>query len=174
MKPQTYLRSSLLLPYVLWAVMALLASIQGFSGDTSLLGETVEFLNVGFLAALFLVGIFLWFVPYTLLALGLLLWSRNKEVKTIVRVFASSPVMLTILILLEVNILSVVLEDPGVTLTVSHLKDLMSLNLLAIGLTLGAGYFCVVVGFGLYVLLQKLRVLKEPGTEIQPVIHETA
>lgn len=174
MKPQTYLRLSLLLPYALWAVLALLASIQGFSGNASLLGEAVEFLNVGFLAALFLVGIFFWFVPYTLLALGLLLWSRNKEVKTIVRVFALSPLLLTALILLEVNVLSIVLEDPGVTWTASHLRDLMSLNLVAIGLTLGAGYLCVGLGFGLYKLLQQLHIIKEPGTEIQLVIHEAA
>ena len=48
----------------------------------------------------------------------------------------------------------------------------MSLNLLAIGFTLGAGYFCVALGVGIYKLLQHLKVIKEPGMEIQPVIHE--
>ena len=174
MKSHTYLRLSLLLPYALWAIMALLASIQGLSENTSLLGETVEFRNVGFLAALFLVGIFFWFIPYTLLVLGLLLWSRKKEVKAIVRVFALSPIILTALILLEVNVLSILLEDPGVIWTAFHLRDLMSLNLLAVGLTLGIGYFCIALGFGLYKLLQKLHIIKDPETEFQPLIHEAA
>jgi hypothetical protein len=172
MKPQFFLRLSLLLPYVLWAIMVLLSYIPGFGQETSLLGDTTEFLNIGFLAALFLVGILFWFLPYTLLAFGLWIWSRNNQVRTILQVFAISPLLLTALILLEVNILSIVLGDPAVFLSASNLRDLMSLNLVAIGLTLGAGYFCVAIGYGIYKLFQYLHIFKEAETAIQPVIHE--
>lgn len=173
MKPQTYLRFSLLLPYALWAVMVLLTYIQGFRADTSLLGEATEFFNLGFIAAIYLVGILFWFLPYTLLALGMLVWSINKQVKTIVRVFALSPFILTALILLEVNLLSMV-ADPMSFTSQADVQDLMSLNVLAVGFTLGAGYFFVAVGFGIYRLFQRLNLIKEAGMENQPVLTQAA
>ena len=174
MKPQSFLRLSLLLPYLLWAFMVLLTYVEGPSQESSILGDATEFVNVGFLlAAIYLIGIFFWFVPYTLLALGLLVWSINKQVKTIVRVFALSPFILTALILLEVNLLYIV-TDPAAFSSRANVRDLMSINLLAIGFTQGAGYFFVALGFGISKLFQRLKLIKEAGVENQPVWTQAA
>ncbi|HSL44732.1 MAG TPA: hypothetical protein VK897_14945 [Anaerolineales bacterium] len=153
--------------------MVLLTYVEGPSQESSTLGDATEFVNVGFLAAIYLIGIFFWFVPSTLLALGLLVWSINKQVKTIVRVFALSPFILTALILLEVNLLSIV-TDPAAFSSRANVRDLMSINLLTIGFTLGTGYFFVALGFGIHRLFQRLNLIKEAGVENQPVLTQAA
>jgi hypothetical protein len=168
MKPQVFLRFSLLLPYLLWGIMLLVV----LADRGSEAGETTGFFGAGLLASMYVIGIIFWFLPYTLLALGLVIWSLKKQPKTILRVFALSPLLLTVLILLEINLLSLVSEDPAALVSQSNLRDLMSLNLLAIGLTLGAGYLCVGLGFGLYKLLQRLNIFRETDMEAQPLLSE--
>ena len=172
MKPQTYLRLSLLLPYLLWAIMFSLTQLQEGSGESSPPGGATEFLNLGWLTAVYLVGIFLWFLPYTVLALGLFVWSRNRQANAIVRVFALAPLLLAALILLEINILSIISGGLDSYLSGSGLQELMALNGLAIVFTLVAGYFCVGIGFGLYKLLQSLKIIKEAETKPRPVAAE--
>jgi len=129
MKPQIYLRLSLLLPYLLWGIALLLVQ-------------------------------------------GLLMWSVNRQVNILRKVFAASPFILTVLILIEINLLSVATQDPSFYSSLADFKDLMALNGRAVVLTLAGGYLCVGIAFGLYKLLQHLKVIKENNPELQPVATE--
>ena len=172
MKPLVYLRLALLFPYVLWVILLLLMRVlPGMDSSLTLEASAIS-RSLEMLPMLYVLGILFWFVPYTLLALTLVMWSRQKQAHRIVRVFALSPIMLTALMLLEINVLSVAFDDPALGAPVSGFSDLMSLNLLAVLLTLGAGYFCVALGFGLYKLLQRLNILRASAALVEPAMIE--
>lgn len=99
MKPQTYFRLALLFPYVLWIVLALLAYL--FSAQEASSGWDILLIPVMF----YTIGIILWFIPYTLLAIGLWIGSRNKSVKTLYRLALIAPLLLFALMFIEVAIL---------------------------------------------------------------------
>lgn len=172
MKPQTYLRLSLLLPYLLWVTVFLLTQLEDRLGQPFLPGGATDFLDVGWLAAVYLIGIFFWFVPYTILALGLWIWSLHRQANTIVRGTALSPFILAALILLEINILSIVTGGLDSYLSGSGAADFLALNGLAVVFTLAAGYLCVGIGFGGYKILQALKIIPEPRAEPRPIAPE--
>lgn len=172
MKPQTYLRLSLLLPYVVWIVLILLTLILGGIDEGSLLGQTTTFLGV-WIVSVYLIGILFWLIPYTLLSIGLLLWSREKQANTIVRIFALSPLLLTLLILLELNIFSIAAGSISSYLSPPNFENMMALNGLTVIFTLAAGSLCVAIGFGIYRLLQRLRIIGERETELEAGSPET-
>lgn len=171
MKPQTYLRLALLLPYLLWGFALLL--MQGYGGreNPSPLDRIIP-LDFSWILSLYVIGAFFWFLPYTLLALGLLVWSIHKKIRTIMQVFAISPLVLTVLIVIEINLLSIVTQDSSSSLSASNFTNLLALNGLAVALTIAAGYLCVGIGFGLYKLLKSINVIKESETGPQPIATE--
>jgi len=57
-------------------------------------------------ASFYAIGIVLWGIPYTILAVGLLLWSINKSAPTIYKLFIFSPFMLSILMAVEIALVS--------------------------------------------------------------------
>jgi len=100
------------------------------------------------------------------------MWSVNRQVNILRKVFAASPFILTVLILIEINLLSVATQDLSFYSSLADFKDLMALNGRAVVLTLAGGYLCVGIAFGLYKLLQHLKVIKENNPELQPVATE--
>jgi hypothetical protein len=169
MKPQTYLRLALLFPYLLWAMV--LPLIRVYGGDLNPLMSTIPRL-LFLLPSLYVIGIIFWFVPYTLLAVALLLWSIKRQTKAILIVFASSPLLLTALMLLEINLLSLATQNVTYSSANSNVGDLMALNQVVIFASLVIGYFCVAIGFALYRFLQSLHILRESGAEVQPILKE--
>jgi hypothetical protein len=96
MKKPTFIRLSLLAPYVLWVIFTGLIFAMSVVFPSS---ESFPIVS-GVIAISFVYsfGILVWGIPYTLLALGLWIWSRGKSADTMTRVFALSPVFLAILI----------------------------------------------------------------------------
>jgi hypothetical protein len=171
MKAQTYLRLSLLLPYLLWGLALLLMQGYGGSENPSPIDRIIP-LDFSWILSLYVIGAFFWFLPYTLLALGLLVWSIHRKIRTIMQVFAVSPLILTVLIMIEINLLSILTQDSSSSLSPSNFTNLLALNGLALGLTIAAGYLCVGIGFGLYKILMSTNVIKESETESQMVATE--
>jgi hypothetical protein len=169
MKPQTYLRLSLLLPYILWGIALLLVSVFG-GFDASPVDDKMTIpLLFGWLASFYLVGIIFWFIPYTLLAAGLLVWSVNRQARTVLRVFAASPLLLAILIIIEINVLTFDADSISFLPSAPDFENFMAFNGLAAAITLVAGYFCVGITFGIYRILQRLDLIQETRAEIMSV-----
>ena len=70
MKPRTYFRLALLFPYLLWGICALIIFLL-----SSLEFRVLDWLLIPFM--IYVLGIILWLVPYTVLAVGMWIWSRN-------------------------------------------------------------------------------------------------
>lgn len=150
MKPRTYFSLALLFPYILWVICALIAFI--LSGQETSTGWDLLLMPVFFYA----IGILLWFIPYTLLAVGLWLWSRNKSVTALFRAAMVAPLGMGVLMLLEgllVNLPASDLAQLG--------RELPGQVALLGGLSLVFGYFCVGVAWGIYKILKARKIITE-------------
>jgi hypothetical protein len=101
-----------------------------------------------------------------LLALLLLSWSLIWETRTLIKVYAFSPIAMTLLTLAFVNLL--VLFPWGGTVSAnlySGFQDFTSVNLFLAVVILTWGYICFGIGIGVYKLLQHLKVIKD---ELKP------
>ena len=84
---------ALLFPYLFWVISVLIANL--FSTWNTLL---VPILFYAF-------GAIFWFIPYTLLAIGMWLWSKNKSVASLRKLGLSAPIVFSGLMSIEYSII---------------------------------------------------------------------
>lgn len=166
MKTRTLLRLSLIIPYLLWGLSALIAAAVSSSKNTSF--DTNPIINMLlYIPMLYAFGIFIWGIPYTLLAVGLGLWSRDKPTQKIIRIFALSPVMLAILISLEMFAFSINWNDLGAGFSQNSTD--FGASILGIGaLAVVFGYLSIGVVAGIYKVLTLLNLIKNENEIAHP------
>lgn len=158
MKPVTLFRMGLLLPYGLWIVCTGIVAILSLTGMA--LSETVNTLVMPIFFYAF--GVILWLVPYTVLAIGLWIWSRNKTTESLRVVALVAPWLLGMLMMLEVFLVS--LPTNGLNQVVNDFTS----QSLAVGVfSLVFGYACVGIAFVIYAILRNRSMIIE---EILPAI----
>jgi len=169
MKPQTLLRLSLIIPYLLWGISAIIVMVVSSSKNTAL--DSSAIINVLlYVPMLYAFGIFLWGIPYTLLAIGLWLWTRGKPTKKIIRTFALSPLMLAILISLEILAFSINWNDLGAGFSQNSAD--FGASVLAMGLlAIVFGYLSIGVVAGIYKVLTLLNLIKNEN-ELTPTAQD--
>lgn len=143
MKSHTYFGLALLLPYILWVISALLAYLYSaleISTDWDILLIPVMF---------YAIGIIVWFIPYTFLAIVLWIWSRHKPLKVLSRAAMVSPFLLGILIIAQGMLVN--LPVGGIS---QLARDLSEQIIFLGGLSLFFGYLCVGIAFGVFKILQ--------------------
>ncbi len=159
MKQQAFLKLALLFPYALWAVCVLLTILLPPQQDPS------ESWNLVALPIIFYVlGIFVWIVPYTILAIGLWLWSRGKAARQIAKVFAFAPIMLAVLIALLLLPLSIDWNQTGIGLSNLTLELAAAVVGMA-GFALAYGYFCIGMIVVIYEILKRLQIIRSDDEE---------
>jgi len=159
MKPRTYFGIALLIPYILWGMCALIVAIL------SSMQEVPEIWNIGLMPLVFYTfGIILWFVPYTLLAIGMWVWSRNKSTATLHKLALLAPILLSALMLIEVVLIS--LPTNGVTDLTNGLPGQLAL---VGGFSLVFGYLSVGIALGVFKFLQSRHRIAE---EIPAAVSE--
>lgn len=165
MKTKTYLRLSLLTPFLVWIICLLIFIVwsklapngSGFDGSEGIL-------NVVLLPLLFYVfGIIGWLLPYLVLASIFFLWSFRSRSQVLMRALALSPLVMTVLILILVNVLSIgngswSLFSSNPT---ANAQDILGPNALFAVLTLLWGYICLGIGYGIYRILQRRDFIKD-------------
>jgi len=88
MKHRTLFGLALFTPYLLWVVCVLILVLLSLLEMSS---EWGKILVMPFF--IYAYGIFLWFIPYTLLALGMWFWSKGKTTKTLYRLAQTAPIL---------------------------------------------------------------------------------
>ena len=168
MRPQNLLRFLLILPYLAvgLAILAIEAT-HGMPRDDTFLDNILGML--GLLAEFYFVAIFFWGIPYSILAIGLVIWSINKHERLIFRVFFFSPFLLMILMELEILFLPIWVgyvpsfNDLSKMLYAWSFYDLLSLfwffGLAAIP-SIVFGYLFVGIGAAIYQSFEILRLVK--------------
>lgn len=156
MKPRTYFGLALLFPYILWVICALAAFL--FSSLETTPAWDILLMPIMFYAF----GILLWFIPYTILAISMWIWSRNKSTAALYKLALTAPLLLVVLMLIEVVLVSLPVDSVA-ELT----KDLLGQTALMGGFSLAFGYLCVGIALGIFKLLQARKVIAEE-TPLQP------
>jgi hypothetical protein len=155
MKPRNFFRLALLFPYILWVILLLVNLI--FSSLKSAEAWDMAILPVTF----YVIGIIVWFFPYTILAIGLWIGSRNKSVKTLYRLALTAPFMLFALMLLEV----VIVYQP-VNNMAELMEEIPSQAALLGGFSLVFGYLCVGIALGIFRFLQAKKLILEEAPSL--------
>jgi hypothetical protein len=150
MKPPTYFKLALLFPYILWGIFAII-----FLLASNL--DIPEKWNIVLMPMVFYVfGIILWFIPYTVLAIGMGIWSRNKSTKSLSKSAMLAPVLLAILVSLEAILVN--LPSDGVA---EFMADAASQSALVGVFSLVFGYVCVGIAAGVYKILRVRNLIRE-------------
>lgn len=144
MKTQTFIRLSLLFPYALWII---LASFMVVMSEIFPASESLPLLSgIITISFVYSFGILVWGIPYTILALGLWIWSKGKPVRMMIKVFALSPLLMAVLV--AVTIALILSAQDGVSPDIGE-------AILALGVfSLAYGYGNIGIVAGLYKLLQ--------------------
>jgi hypothetical protein len=169
MKTTTYLRYSLLVPFVIWGICLLVILTLNATAADQPSPELPESITMGisiFFTA-YVLGIIFWIFPYLLLGLILFFSTFIVRARTALMVFALSPVAMTLLTIATVIIID--LGNSGVLEESYSYSNFM--GFVAI-LVLGWGYICVGLGYGIYKLLQGRGKIRDEDTlqaSVQPV-----
>ena len=158
MNPKSVLRGLLGLPYLGW--MMLVPDTAGRTAPSSLssLSEVLFLLEY-----MYLYGIVIWGVPYTILVGVLWRKSGTMSLRTFTPALRYTPCLLAVMIVVEVGIASALF---GLLATNSFgsaaAAALLSLfyYILPAGLTILYGYFFVAIGSLLYMILESQSLLK--------------
>ena len=166
MKTMTYLRFSLLIPFVIWGICLLVILIMDGVSQNQFTSGLPEAISVGvavFFTA-YVLGILFWILPYLLLALILFFSTFISRTRVALQLFALSPLAMMLLTLATVIIMS--LSSSG-----SIDQDFSNLVLFVIALVLSWGYICVGIGYGIYRFLQRRGIIRDEipiQTSLQP------
>ena len=168
MKPQTLLRLSLLLPYLLWGFSVVTVLIMSSAINASM-GSGNVFNALAFIVIIYAYWIILWGLPYTLLAIGLWIWSLHKQTRNIIKTFTWAPVLLTIPMMIETLILDYRSYNSYSELTQnwqSFWSGFAYSTLTLTGLSLAYGYLCIGLVYVLYKLLGKLKLIQDEQEQL--------
>lgn len=149
MKPRTYFRLALMFPYLLWCICALVLFLLSSQETTAWDLVLVPFM-------IYVFGIILWLVPYTILAVGMWIWSRHKSTAALYRLALLAPALLVLLMVIESMLIS---------LPVSSIAQLVK-DSLEQAMTLGSfsllfGYLCVAVALSIFKFFQAKGLIAE-------------
>ena len=155
-KSQNLLRLLLLIPYAAWGIALLFVSLVDISADIFPTPNAFIDALTG-VASFYTIGIVVWGIPYTILIVGLLLWSINKPALAIYKMFVYSPFMLSILTVVEI---ALILFWPPQARPFEDGMDFLSVILVAVIPTLIFGYGFVGIGSILYQAMRHINLIR--------------
>ncbi len=156
MKPSTFYRFVLFLPYLTLIPTYFLA--KDFLANQSESG----LLSARFLGMSWVILAGFWIIPYTMMVIGFLIWSRGKSSHAIRSWLLRSPFILMIvmpLMLLLIGWLGSYSSDPNISGFLSGVMILGPVCSAPFGLVIG--YVFVVIGLLLYEILDKFGYIKD-------------
>lgn len=172
MKTTTYLRLSLLIPFVVWGVCLALFAVTNVSPATG--GLVARSILIFFLFYLF--GIIGWLIPYLLLCLILLILSLKNGVETLIKIFALSPLAMALFVVVFVIIILGGNPDPSSLSPdlATPAEEFFGSSAWFTIVTLVWGYICVAIGLGMYKLLQAVHVIRDTPALLAPDVTAAA
>jgi hypothetical protein len=166
MKTKTYIHLSFLIPYILWFIFLGVATITSRVSDNASTSTSFNSI-INTITTIYVIGIFLWGIPYTVLAVGLWLWSRSRDLQKTTRVLVFSPFFLAILMMLQTLAFSLNWSD--MANGYSQLSSDFGASILALGgFSVLFGYLCIGLAAGLYKILKSLNVISKEDRPISP------
>jgi hypothetical protein len=159
MNSKTLLRGILFLPYLAWLIAIPLANLPTT--------PMFSFAVVGVSGA-YLVGIVFWGIPYTILVIGLLLWSGNKSAKEFDAVLPRSPLLMALLTVAELSVLYLYYALTS-QIRLSPFMDFLGFTWFLLLGVVGSfifGYAFFFLGKAIYRVFGNLRLIKEENESV--------
>jgi len=153
MKHRKLFGIALLFPYLLWGICFLIANLfpsQNASDLWSVLLVPAMFYTI---------GVIFWFIPYTLLAILMWMWSKNKSVTSLRKLGLRAPIIFSILVIIEYSI--ILFSETGTT----GWGEIAGFFALLIVCCLFFGYVSVGTALAVFKFLQSKNLVAE---EVQP------
>jgi hypothetical protein len=156
MKSITYARLTLLAPYFI-----LIVSILGFISSYYHL-KAGYIPNIGeIISGLILYSAVLWFVPYTILTIGLLVWSIRKSFQQFQIAYIGSPILFSVLFSLFFVAIGATAPDMGETNIILEMAMVAFVTATLAILVIIVGYLLVGLSLLVYKVLFKLKVIRD-------------
>jgi hypothetical protein len=160
MKTTTYLRWSLLIPFVVWGLCLLVFLLISKLPVSDNFMDPIESMSVmdafSIFLAFYLFGVIVWIFPYLLLALTLFFWSFIGKAQTMIKAFALSPLAMTLL-----TVAIMIILELGGNWGAGFDSNWGGPSLLFAGVALVWGYICVGIGYGLYRFLKRREIIRD-------------
>ena len=153
MKHRRLFGIALLFPYLFWGVSFLIANL--FSSQN--VSDTWNILLVPIL--FYTVGAIFWFIPYTLLAIGMWFWSKNKSIASLRKLGLSAPIVFSGLMSIEYSIL--ILADNSSTTDWTGTIGFFALLIFS---SLVVGYLFVGIAMIILNILQAKNLISEEAS----------
>ena len=158
MKPRRLFGIALLFPYLFWGISLLI-------GNEFASLDLPDFWNFLLTPIMFYaVGALFWFIPYTLLAIGLWIWSINKSVVSLRKAGLLAPIYLSILVTIGYVIYSLISYLPKNGETVVYVEAgtaILGFIALLVASSLFFGYLFVGIGLTVYKLFLSKNLIVE-------------
>ena len=156
MKHRKLFGIALLFPYLFWIICALII----FPLSRQEMPDIWEFILVPI--AYYVIGVFLWFIPYTLLAIGMWFWSKDKSIASLRKLGLSAPIIFSGLMAIGYAIIMFTNNSYTTDWTEST-----GFLLLFIFCSLVFGYLFVGIALAIYQSLQKRGYFQSEPQEVQ-------
>jgi hypothetical protein len=105
-------------------------------------------------ASIYTIGIVIWILPYTILAVSLWIWSKGKPADKTARSFAFSPLIMAILVAVEMGFFSILWGGEGVS------SDFGASVAAIGGLAIPFGYLIIGMVAGIYKLFSRIHLIR--------------
>jgi len=152
MKHRRLFGFALFFPYLLWVVSILVTNLAAPQ-------EASDIWNYLLLPVMYYaVGVIFWFIPYTLLAIGMWIWSKNKSATSLRKIGVLAPIIFTILVIIEISIL--LSSNTGTT----GWDELIGFFALLITCSLFFGYLFVGITLVIFKVFQSQNLITEEAT----------
>jgi hypothetical protein len=156
MKSITYARLTLLAPYFVLTV-----SILGFISSYYHL-KAGYFPNIGeIISSLILYTSLLWFVPYTVLTIGLLAWSIRKSFQQFQIAYIGSPILFAVLFSLFFIAIGATAPAMGGTDIMLEMAMVASVTVVLAIVIIIVGYLFVGISLLVYKALFELKIIRD-------------
>jgi hypothetical protein len=172
MKTRTYARLALLIPLLLWVILLLVELLINaiIPADLRSNGPNTFFGLLEIVILFYLIGIVLWFLPYLVLSIAMLIISYKIRLERLQYVLILSPFAMAILAMMEATLVSLPaggFASPSADLATNFMTGI-GINLMMGILSLVYGYICVGLGFAGYRLLQHFgKINDEEKTTVE-------
>ncbi len=154
MKPKTLLLLLLFLPYLIWVIAIPFVALPTKS--------TLQGIITGF-SIVYTLAIVFWGIPYTVLVIGVLFWSRKKSAKEVYAILSQSPLWLALLTVAELLIVYLywVLTSEIRFSPLEDLGNLLVYSFVAMFVIFIYGYAFVFLSKAVYRAFERRKWLKD-------------
>lgn len=150
-----YYQRALFSPYIIWILCTILMFVTKILMDIQ--PGWMELLEVGGIFGMAFFSIIVWFIPYTIIAIAMYIWSMRTDIRKFIIVINFLPIILAAIIWIS----PMTLLDLKMTFSFESNKPFFSGWLYLAVISIVTGYVFVAISHGVHHLLKNKNIIVE-------------